>query len=83
MHCGDVYGYHRQVDPVQPTTHPCGKLMESLTTMGFKMPRRSWVRIRKLLQTHPAKIQTFWAHDAQEFEQTSSHSYEKSRCLRE
>ncbi len=68
MHCGDAYGYHRQVDSVQPYTHPCGKLMELLTTTGFKMPRRHWVRIRKLLQTHNDKIQTFCAHDAHEFE---------------
>ncbi|MBN2392930.1 MAG: MBL fold metallo-hydrolase [Anaerolineae bacterium] len=68
LHCGDSYGYYRQVDPVQPYTHPSGRLMELLTTTGFKMPRRHWVRIRKLLQTHRDKVQTFCAHDAREFE---------------
>jgi glyoxylase-like metal-dependent hydrolase (beta-lactamase superfamily II) len=68
LHCGDVYGYYRQVDPLEPYTHPCGKLMEVLITTGFKMPRRHWVRIRKLLQEHGDKIQTFCAHDAHEFE---------------
>jgi glyoxylase-like metal-dependent hydrolase (beta-lactamase superfamily II) len=68
LHCGDVYGYYRQADPVQPYTHPSGKLLELLTTTGFKMPRRHWVRIRKLLQAYGDKIQTFCGHDAHEFE---------------
>lgn len=68
LHCGDVYGYYRQADPVQPYTHPSGKLLELLVTTGFKMPRSHWVRIRKLLQAHGNKIQTFCAHDAHEFE---------------
>lgn len=68
LHCGDVYGYYRQVDPVQPYKHPNGKLLEFMVTAGFKMPRHHWVRIRKLLKTHGDKIQTFCAHDAHEFE---------------
>jgi glyoxylase-like metal-dependent hydrolase (beta-lactamase superfamily II) len=68
LHCGDVYRYYRQVDPVQPYTHPSGKLLEFIVTTGFKMFRRHWVRIRKLLQIHGDKIQTFCAHDAHEFE---------------
>lgn len=68
LHCGDVYGYYCQVDPVETYTHPCGKLMELLTTTGFKMPRRHWARIRKLLQEYGDMIQTFCAHDAHEFE---------------
>jgi glyoxylase-like metal-dependent hydrolase (beta-lactamase superfamily II) len=68
LHCGDVYGYYRQVDPVQPYTHPSGRLMELLTTTGFKMPRHHWIRIRKLLQTHRDKIQAFCSHDTHEFE---------------
>lgn len=68
LHCGDSYGYYRQVEPAQPYIHPNGKLMELLTTTGFKMPKHHWIRIRKLLEAHGDKIQTFCAHDAQEFE---------------
>ena len=66
LHCGDVYGYYRQVDLVQPYKHPSGKLMEIIVTMGFKMPRRHWVRVRKLLRAHSDEIQAFCAHDAHE-----------------
>jgi glyoxylase-like metal-dependent hydrolase (beta-lactamase superfamily II) len=68
LHCGDVYGYYRQADPVQPYKHPSGRLMETIVTMGFKMPRRHWVRIRKLLRAHGDHIQAFCSHDAHEFE---------------
>jgi glyoxylase-like metal-dependent hydrolase (beta-lactamase superfamily II) len=68
LHCGDVYGYYRQVDPVQPYMHPSGKLMEFIVTRGFKMPRRHWGRIRQLLQARGDTIQTVCAHDAHEFE---------------
>lgn len=68
LHCGDVYGYYRQVDPVQPYAHPSGKLMEFVVTTGFKMPRRHWARIRKLLQAHGDRIQTLCTHDTHEFE---------------
>ena len=68
LHCGDAYGYYRQVDPVQPYTHPSGRLMETIVTTGFRMPRRHWVRIRKLLQEHGDEIQTFCTHDLREFE---------------
>ena len=68
LHCGDVYGYYRQADPVQPYTHPSGRLMETLTTTGFNMPRRHWAQIRKLVQEHGDEIQTFCTHDLREFE---------------
>jgi len=68
LHCGDAYGYYRQADPVQPYTHPSGRLMETLVTTGFHMPRRHWVRIRKLVQEHGDEIQTFCTHDLHEFE---------------
>jgi hypothetical protein len=68
LHCGDIYGYYRQVDPVQPYIHPSGKLMEFIVTRGFKMPRRHWGRIRQLLQAHGDMIQTVCTHDAHEFE---------------
>jgi glyoxylase-like metal-dependent hydrolase (beta-lactamase superfamily II) len=68
LHCGDAYGYHPQVDPVQPYVHPSGRLMEWLVTTAFKMPKRHWLRIRKLMQTHGDEIQPFCAHDAQTFE---------------
>ena len=68
LHCGDAYGYYRQADPVQPYTHPSGRLMEALVTTGFNMPRRHWVRIRQLLQAHGDQIQTFCTHDLHEFE---------------
>ncbi|NIM93908.1 MAG: MBL fold metallo-hydrolase [Anaerolineales bacterium] len=67
LHCGDLYGYHRQVDPVQPYKHPCGGLMESIVRMGFKIPKGHWIRIRELLRAHGDQIQTFCAHDAHEF----------------
>jgi glyoxylase-like metal-dependent hydrolase (beta-lactamase superfamily II) len=68
LHCGDAYGYYGQADPVQPYTHPSGRLIEFLVTAGFKMPRRHWGRIRKLRQAHNDEIQAFCAHDAHEFE---------------
>jgi len=68
LHCGDIYGYYRQADPVQPYEHPNGRLMEILVTTGFKMPRRHWPRIRNLLRVHGDQIEAFCAHDAHEFE---------------
>jgi hypothetical protein len=68
MHCGDAYGYYRQVDPIQPYTHPSGKLMESVVTTGFKMPRRHWATLRELLHAHGDEVQAFCAHDFHEFE---------------
>ena len=68
LHCGDVYGYYRQADPAQPYRYPNGRLMEQLVTTGFKMPKRNWVRIRKLLKAQGDKIQAFCTHDAHEFE---------------
>ena len=68
LHCGDAYGYYRQVGPVQPYSHPSGKLMETMLTMAFKMPRRHWLSLRGLLQAHGDQVQTFCAHDAHEFE---------------
>ena len=40
LHCGDLYGYYRQVEPDQAYTHPCGWLLEALVITGFRMPRR-------------------------------------------
>jgi glyoxylase-like metal-dependent hydrolase (beta-lactamase superfamily II) len=68
LHCGDVYGYYRHADPVQPYQYPCGKLMESIVTTGFTMPRHHWDCIRNLLREHGNQIQTFCAHDAHEYE---------------
>jgi len=67
LHCGDLYGYYQQVNPVQPYHHPCGSLMEIIVTKGFKMPRRHWVSIRNLLCEHHDQIQTFCSHDAHEY----------------
>jgi len=68
LHCGDVYGYYRQVDPKQPYRYPNGKLMERMVTTGFKVPRRHWVSLRNLLRGRGDQIQAFCAHDAHEFE---------------
>jgi glyoxylase-like metal-dependent hydrolase (beta-lactamase superfamily II) len=68
LHCGDAYGYHPQVDPVQPYVHPSGRLMEWVVTTAFKMPKRHWFHIRQLLQVNGDKIQPFCSHDAHEFE---------------
>jgi glyoxylase-like metal-dependent hydrolase (beta-lactamase superfamily II) len=67
MHCGDAYGYYRQVDPVQPYRHPAGRFMENLVLMGFTIPRRHWIPLRKLFREHGGEIRRFCAHDAHEF----------------
>ena len=67
LHCGDVYGYYRQIDPVQPYTHPCGSLMEKIVVTGFKMPKRHWLTIRNLLGAYGDQVQAFCAHDAHEY----------------
>lgn len=67
LHCGDCYGYYQQVNPVQPYRHPCGGLMEAVVTLSFKMPRRHWSGIRKLLKEHGDQIQTCCSHDFHEF----------------
>jgi len=67
LDCGDAYGYFRQIDSVQPYTHPCGKWMESMIIKGFDMPRVHWYTLRELLREHASEIQTFCAHDAHEF----------------
>lgn len=67
LHCGDVYGYYRQADPVQPYQHPNGRLMEWIVTTGFNMPARHWSTLRNLRREHGDQIQMFCAHDAHEF----------------
>ena len=68
LHCGDVYGYFRQVEPDGGYTHPCGWLLETLVTAGFRMPRRHWATIKELLRNHGDCIEVFCSHDAHEFE---------------
>jgi glyoxylase-like metal-dependent hydrolase (beta-lactamase superfamily II) len=67
LHCGDTYGYYRQADPAQPYVHPCGSLMEAVIIMGFKMPRRHWLALRRLRKAHSDTLSMFSAHDAHEF----------------
>jgi glyoxylase-like metal-dependent hydrolase (beta-lactamase superfamily II) len=67
LHCGDAYGYYRQADPIQPYKHPNGRLMETIVTTGFNMPKRHWDTLRNLLRSHGAEIQAFCSHDAHEF----------------
>jgi glyoxylase-like metal-dependent hydrolase (beta-lactamase superfamily II) len=68
LDCGDTYGYYRQSDPVQPYSHPSGKLMEAVLTTGFRMPRRHWLTLRRLRQAHGDMVSVFCSHDAHEFE---------------
>lgn len=72
LHCGDVYGYYRQIGLVQPYDHPCGQVMEYLITTGFNMPRHHWRRIRELLRAYGEQIHVFCSHDAHEFELCSN-----------
>ena len=72
LHCGDAYGYYRQIGSVQPYAHPSGKLMETILTAGLKMPRRHWASLRGLLRAHGDQVSAFCAHDAHEFELSSS-----------
>jgi glyoxylase-like metal-dependent hydrolase (beta-lactamase superfamily II) len=72
LHCGDAYGYHRQADPVQPYSHPSGRLMETIVTRGFNMPKRHWLSLRRLREAHRGDVSTFCSHDAHEFELTLS-----------
>lgn len=67
LHGGDVYGYYRQVDPLQPYKHPDGRLMETIVTTGFNMPRVHWITLRNLLREHGGEIQAFCSHDAHEY----------------
>ena len=68
LHCGDLYGYYRQVDPDGAYVHPCGRLLEALVTAGFRMPRRHWATLKDLLLVHGDRIVVFCSHDAHEFE---------------
>jgi glyoxylase-like metal-dependent hydrolase (beta-lactamase superfamily II) len=68
IHCGDAYGYHRQVDPRQPYRHPNGPLLETLVTRGFRMPRRHWHTLRDLQSRHPGQIHPFCSHDTHELD---------------
>ena len=72
LHCGDAYGYHRQVDPRQPYRHPNGPLLETLVTRGFNMPRRHWLTLRHLQQDHPGLIHPFCSHDTHEFDHSTT-----------
>ncbi len=67
LHCGDAYGYYRQVDPIQPYRHPSGKLMEAIVTTSFRMPRRNWTVIRELIRMQSGQIQTCCSHDLHEY----------------
>ncbi len=67
LHCGDAYGYYRQVDPAQPYVHPNGRLMEGLVTWGFKMPRCHWATLRELKRAAGGRLRTLCSHDGHEF----------------
>ena len=67
LHCGDLYGYYRQVDPHGAYRHPCGWLLEALVTGGFRMPRRHWATLKDLMKAHGDRIEVFCSHDAHEF----------------
>jgi glyoxylase-like metal-dependent hydrolase (beta-lactamase superfamily II) len=62
LHCGDLYGYQPQVNPVQPYRYPNGALPERIITTGFTMPRRHWVSLRNLLRTNGDEIHAFCPH---------------------
>jgi glyoxylase-like metal-dependent hydrolase (beta-lactamase superfamily II) len=62
LHCGDIYGYPPQVDPIQPYKYPCGSLMETVITTGFNMPRRHWISLRNLLRAHGDEVSAFCSH---------------------
>ena len=62
LHCGDLYGYPPQVDPVQSYAYPCGALMETIVTTGFTMPRRHWAVLRDLQRTHGDEVRMFCSH---------------------
>ena len=72
LHCGDAYGYYRQVDPDQPYRHPDGKLMEAVVTWGFRMPRRNWITIRGLVRAYGDRVQTCCSHDLHEYRSMSA-----------
>lgn len=67
LHCGDTYGYYRQVDPVQPYKHPAGRFMEAVITVGLNIPRRHWIPLRRLFRDHGDRVRHFCSHDAHEF----------------
>ncbi len=62
LHCGDIYGYQPQIDPIQPYKYPCGSLMETIVTTGFNMPRRHWASLRNLLRAHGDEVRAFCSH---------------------
>ncbi len=68
LHCGDAYGFHRQVNPRQPYHHPNGRLVETLVARGFKMARGHWHTLRLLQSAHPGQVQPFCSHDTHEFD---------------
>jgi glyoxylase-like metal-dependent hydrolase (beta-lactamase superfamily II) len=72
VHCGDVYTYYRQVDPVQPYTHPCGAGVEAALLWAFHVPKRHWLRLRALLRAHGDEVEIFCGHDAHEFDLLSA-----------
>ena len=67
LHCGDLYGYYRQVELDQAYVHPCGSLLEWLVTAGFRMPRRHWATLRVLRQVHGDRITAFCSNDGHDF----------------
>jgi glyoxylase-like metal-dependent hydrolase (beta-lactamase superfamily II) len=73
LHCGDAYGYHRQASTRQPYFHPNGRLIETLVTRGFNMPRHHWRTLRDLQHRHPGQVRLFCAHDAFEFDLFRNH----------
>jgi hypothetical protein len=68
LHCGDAYGYYRQVDPMQPYSHPNGRLMETLVIWGFNIPRRHWATLRNLRRAQGNRVRAFCSHDSHELE---------------
>ncbi|GAB4573113.1 MAG: MBL fold metallo-hydrolase [Anaerolineae bacterium] len=70
FHCGDAYGYHREVDPVNPapppyqhTVRPFFNVLGIMRAIG-----RHNARLQALLRTHGDKVQITNAHDPVELE---------------
>jgi glyoxylase-like metal-dependent hydrolase (beta-lactamase superfamily II) len=70
FHCGDAYGYHKDVDPVNPKKPPhygIWKLMV-LANRAYRAMGRHSPRLRELVREHGDEVTLTCSHDPVEFE---------------
>jgi glyoxylase-like metal-dependent hydrolase (beta-lactamase superfamily II) len=70
LHCGDGYGYHGQIDPLNPHLPPYGRIAKAIVSLSrvLKPLYAHAPRLQKLLREDGDEVQLFCSHDPHDFD---------------